>query len=206
MIRRRGTLCLRLVLAALVTGLVPTTAEAHLVTARFGDFYSGALHPLTALEHVIPWLAVGLLAGLQEIRTGRWMVLVFPVAIFAGTCGSAVWPSMALLSMVNLASFIVLGALVALAWRLPPPVLLGLGAAFGFSHGYENGLAAPPDGKLWLFGVGVTAAGYVIVTLITALTVVITRRRGWPKVAVRAVGSWIGAIGIMLVGLTAFTA
>ena len=59
---------------------------------RFGDFYGGVLHPLTALEHALPILALGLLAGQQGERAARWLVLVFPLALLIGAVLATVMP------------------------------------------------------------------------------------------------------------------
>jgi hydrogenase/urease accessory protein HupE len=63
---------------------LPEQAAAHLVSTRFGELYSGLLHPLTTLQHLVPWLALGLLGGLQAPRTARWALLAFPLAVLAG--------------------------------------------------------------------------------------------------------------------------
>lgn len=178
-----------------------TTAQAHLVSTRFGDFYGGMLHPISALEHIFPWLALGLLAGLQGPRRGRWVLLVFPVALLVGTVLAWLWPSVSLMTILNMVSFVVLGGLVALAWSLSVSVIVTLGLVFGLSHGYGNGLAMTDETNRSLFVAGVASAGYVIITLVTALTTVIARKRNWTMVAVRAAGSWIAAIGILLVGV-----
>jgi urease accessory protein len=176
-------------------------ARAHLVSTPFGDFYGGMLHPVTALEHLLPWPGVGLLAGFQEPTRGRWMLLAFPIGLLVGL-GLAQWaPLVVSLSSVNVASFIVLGVLVALAWPLPLWVLTGLGLAFGVSHGHENGLAMSQQTNASLFLAGVAAAGYVVVTLMAALVSCLSQKRHGFRVAVRAAGSWIGAIGIMMAGL-----
>src|SRR5206468_543392 len=52
---------------SLLTALLLLTqmqiADAHIVSARLGDFYAGALHPLLTLQDVVAWAALGLLAG-----------------------------------------------------------------------------------------------------------------------------------------------
>lgn len=182
--------------------LAPAMARAHLVSTPFGDFYGGMLHPVTALEHLLPWLALGLLAGLQGTRPGRWMLLVFPIGLLVGL-GLVRWvPLLAPFSSLNVVSFIVLGALVASAWCLPLWALAGLGLVFGISHGYENGLAMTQQTNVALFVGGVATAGYVVVTLVAALISFLSQRRRWLRIAVRAAGSWIAAIGIMMVGLS----
>ena len=72
------------IFAAVAGVLIPSSASAHLVDARFGDFYAGLVHPLTALEHVFPFLAVGLLAGQQGARSARVILSCFALALIAG--------------------------------------------------------------------------------------------------------------------------
>jgi hydrogenase/urease accessory protein HupE len=187
-----------------LAGLLSTlsgAAHAHLVAARFGEFYSGLLHPLTALDHAVPWLAIGLLAGWQGARAGRWMLLIFPGAVLVGTLLAASGVSSGAAPMINLASFVVLGGLLALAAPLPLSLVLAFGVLFGLSHGDVNGLAAPAGGNTPLFALGVAAASYVVVALTAAATVAFISHAGWQRIALQAVGSWIAAIGIMMTGL-----
>ncbi len=186
---------------AAVAALTPTVAQAHLVSTRFGDFYGGMLHPLTALEHLLPWMALGLLAGLQPIRTARWIPLAFTAAVLAGVIAAIAVPEPPALPGIGLASFIVLGALVGLGRQWPTGLLIGLAAVVGGIHGYENGLAMTPETNPVLFVPGVATTGIVLVLLVTAVTVVTVRTWSWSRIAVRAVGSWIAAIGIMVAGL-----
>src|SRR5258708_16624939 len=58
-------------------------AQAHIVATRLGDFYAGALHPLTDLQDLILWTAMGMLAGSLGAAKGRLLVLVFPLGLLA---------------------------------------------------------------------------------------------------------------------------
>jgi urease accessory protein len=174
--------------------------SAHTVSNRFGDFYGGVLHPLTALEHALPILALGLLAGQQGERAARWLVLVFPLALLSGAGLAAVAPSFPSMSLLNAASFVALGLLVAAGRRLPLPVLIALGAVFGLSHGYENGRAMVPGTSVHLFILGVATAGGLVMALVSAATIDLAER-AWARVGVRILGSWIAAIGIMIIGV-----
>jgi urease accessory protein len=168
---------------------------------RFGDFYGGLLHPLTALEHVLPFLALGLLAGQQGARAARWLLLTFPLGLLVGTAFAAVAPAGYWLTPLNDASFVVLGLLLAAAWRLPLALLIALGLLFGLSHGYENGSAMTAATVPYLFAPGVALSGFIVTALAGAATLALTARADWPRVAVRIAGSWIAAIGIMMIGL-----
>jgi hydrogenase/urease accessory protein HupE len=171
-----------------------------MINNRFGDFYGGALHPLTALEHALPILALGLLAGQQGERAARWLVLVFPLALLLGAVLAVLTPTLPSMGILNGASFVVLGLLVAAGRRLPLPLLIALGALFGLSHGYENGRAMGPGTAIHLFVPGVAAAGGLVIALVSAATLDLAARP-WARVGVRVVGSWIAAIGIMTIGL-----
>jgi urease accessory protein len=186
--------------ALLVVFVGAGPASAHMLDNRFGDFYGGVIHPLTALEHGLPILAVGLLAGQQGERAARWLVLVFPLALLIGAGLPTLAPSLPSMGFLNAASFVVLGLLVAAGWRLPLTLLIALGAVFGLSHGYENGRAMMPDAAVHLFVLGVASAGAIVTALVSAATLDLAARR-WSRVAVRILGSWIAAIGIMTIGL-----
>lgn len=168
---------------------------------RFGDFYGGVLHPLTALEHVLPFLALGLLAGQQGARAARWLLLVFPLGLLVGTAFAAVAPAAYWLTPLNHVSFVVLGLLLATAWRMPLALLIALGLLFGLSHGYENGSALTPEVAAHLFVPGVALIGFMAAAVVSAATLALTARAGWLRIGVRVVGSWIAAIGILMIGM-----
>jgi urease accessory protein len=176
-------------------------AGAHSLSSRFGDFYGGMLHPVTALEHALPIVALGLLAGQQGARAARWLLLVFPLGLMLGAALAIVAPALPWVPMLNRASFALLGALVAGAWRLPLPVMAGLAALFGLSHGYENGSALTPEVAAHLFVPGVALIGFMAVAVVSAATLALAARAEWLRIAVRVVGSWIAAIGILMIGV-----
>jgi urease accessory protein len=187
------------IFAAVAGILIPSSASAHLVDARFGDFYAGLVHPLTALEHVFPFLAVGLLAGQQGARSARAILGCFALALIAGAVLGRFEPGATFILYVNGASFVVLGGLVALARRLPVWVLFALSALFGLTHGYANGTAMTSDMLALNFVAGMAGAGVIVVSL--GAGVVLSLRASWTKIAVRVVGSWIAAIGLMTIAL-----
>jgi urease accessory protein len=188
--------------AAVVTGgfvaLEPGIAHAHLVTTRYGDFVGGMLHPLTALEHAVPLLALGLLAGLQPPPGARLIMYLVPAGLLSGMAIVLLFPAIDVVAF-NRWSFIVLGLLVAFGRPLPDGLLAALGIVFSLSHGYENGLAMTPDMSRLLFGLGVALAGSAGVALVGAATLAVVRLAGGFRIAVRVAGSWIAAIGLMVI-------
>jgi hydrogenase/urease accessory protein HupE len=194
----------RLVLSnslALFALAVPATAEAHLVNTRLGDFYNGALHPLTGFEFVLPWIALSILAAFQDKERGRWLLLVFPLGLLAGASASLVLPVLSIAPILSIVALACVGLLVAAAVRLPLPSFVALVGFVALLHGYETGREMASDTDRFLFIGGVTGVGYVAVALLTGIAVQFLKpNAGWRFIALRTGGSWIAAIGIMVLG------
>ena len=182
----------------------PGSASAHLVSTRFGDLYSGLLHPLTSLAHIVPWLALGLFAGLQGRESARWILLYFPLSVCIGALLAAWLPELGFINYLNVFSIVVLGMLVALALTPARSIFIGLIILVGLSHGYANGSVELAGRQQLLYVIGVTTAAYILVTLVTGLSHVMAHHSQWSKVAVRTLGSWIAAIGFVFGGFTLF--
>jgi len=195
----------RFVAATTVVLLAPSAAQAHLVDSRLGDFYGGVLHPLTAFEEILPWLALAALAAFQGAARARWLVLVFPLSLLAG-CALSQPPNPSFIPAITLALVAITGLAVAAAVRLPLPGLLGLAAIMGLVHGLQNGRAMTATTDQLLFIAGVTAVGYGVITIATGGAIAFLRGAGgWRPIALRASGSWVAAVGIMVLGLQFLT-
>jgi len=68
----------------------------------------------------------------------------------------------------------------------------------GLLHGWLNGAGIAGAGREVLGLLGIGAAVFVIVTLASAF--VMSLRAPWMRTAVRVAGSWIAAIGLLMVG------
>lgn len=180
--------------------LLPQTAFAHLVSTRFGEFYSGVLHPLSTLIHLLPWIAIALLCGMQRQEAySRWALLLFPGATLLGAIvGGQIMPP-DWINLLNLASFLI-GLLVALALPLKAPVFIALLAVFGFSHGFANGEPGLRGSDFILYVSGVAVAAYLLMIVLSAASKLTVNQAQWGSVAVRAGGSWIMAVGILYIG------
>lgn len=180
-------------------------AHAHSAAKGIGDFYSGALHALTALEHVLPFVALGILAG-QQGQKAEPVLGVFCIALLVGAI-LALWiPGVPYLAVLNISSTIALGGLVAVARPLPAPVFYALAIVFGLSHGFANGEGMAETTKPYLFIPGVALAGLVV----TAYGLIVTdwllrRKTEWLQTALRVAGSWIAAIGILVLAVSGRT-
>ncbi|MCB1740320.1 MAG: HupE/UreJ family protein [Gammaproteobacteria bacterium] len=189
------------ILAALMMTL-PMPASAHLVSTRFGSFYSGLLHPLTAFQHLLPWLALALLGVMAGGRGVRFGFSLFPLAVLGGVLAGTIWPLPETLmretDLLNVGSFVLFGGLAALYVRLPAWLFAMLCVLFGFSHGLANADASLHGNARWLYVGGVTLAAYVLFALAAAGAAGVRDRLDFGGIALRVAGSWVAAIGLVL--------
>ena len=98
------------------------------------------------------------------------------------------------------------GGLVAAAWPLPGAVFYGLVILFGISHGFANGEAIAGSIKAYLFILGIGLAGLAILAYGTLMVdFLLGRKASWIPIAVRVAGSWIAAIGVLVLATTGRT-
>lgn len=188
--------------AASAAVLLPGTAHAHLVETRLGDFYGGMLHPLTDLRQILPWVALAALAAFQGPQRARWVVPLFPLALLCGGLLQQVAPAFPGATLLDVVLVAVTGLALAAAARLPLAVLLALVTVMGLLHGYENAEAMAANTDRLLFLSGMTAVGYGVLTLGTGGAIAFLRGMGgWRPIALRASGSWVAAVGLMVLGL-----
>ena len=88
--------------------------------------------------------------------------------------------------------------LVSVDRKLPLPLVAGLALAIGLLHGLINGTAMAQAGGGVLSLVGIATAVFTVVAIVAAL--VVSLRGAWTRVAVRVAGSWIAAIGLLMLG------
>jgi urease accessory protein len=192
-------------LALAITAATP--AEAHIIATRLGDFYAGAVHPATDLYDVILWLALGLLAGSLGADRSRWLVILFPLGLAAGFWIATDSGAVAGDALSSAAWTLLLGLLLAAGLRLPATLLGALGLALAVVRGMANAAGAGPETNVPLFAAGLVCSGYAVITLTMALVVMFRRSEGgaqtaWRAIALRALGGWIAAIGLMMIGFT----
>ncbi len=178
---------------------MPQPVLAHSVSKRFGDFYGGMLHPLTALEHLLPILAFSLLAGQHGPGHARRVLLLFGAGLLVGASMAPCAEPIPFVVEGNQLSIVVLGLLVAAAVGLPLAFLMAAALVLGLSHGYQNAVGLSPSVAVSLFIPGVVLSGLSLLAVVAAVAV--SLKAPWQRVAVRVAGSWIAAIGILVMGL-----
>jgi len=188
-----------LLLALAVTWLHPTPALAH-GSLAVGDFYTGMLHPLLHLETLLPLVALALWAG-QLGGAHAWRLpLAFSAAALLGAVAGLLeiepWLGRWLLRL----SMLVLGLMVAASGRLPAWLAMAMACLFGIEQGQAN--TYDPEQEiarplLFLAGLG-SSIGLVFFHVVTR---VVRYQAFWVQIAVRVLGSWIAATGLLVLVL-----
>lgn len=178
--------------------LWPATAHAHLVTTGLGPVYDGVSHLFVSFDDLLPVVALALLAGLNGPAAGRRALFFLPAAwLAAGAAGYAMGAAH-LPAGVTSVSLLLLGILTAADLRLAPAVVTALALLVGSLHGWLNGASIAAAGREGSGLIGIAVAIFVLAALVSAL--VVSLRRPWTRIVVRVAGSWIAAIGLLLLG------
>jgi hydrogenase/urease accessory protein HupE len=188
----------RLLFAGMITAVLfqPATAAAHLVTTGMGPVYDGIGHLLLTPEDLVPAVAVALYAGLRGRAPGRRALFFLPLAWLLGGLAGLTANGVTSFPLPAL-SFILLGVLIAADLRLPTNVFTVFFVVVGLVHGFFNGIALK-DGPAALGLVGIMAALFVLVALAAAF--VLSLRPLWARIVIRVAGSWVTAMGILMLG------
>lgn len=191
---------LMLLSVLLLVILFPSHVEAHLNSTGLGPVYDGLLHFLQSPEDLLPVLALALLAGQRGADYGRRALFILPVAWFLGGLVGLTTRT-GVNTAVTCASFLLLGGLLAANARVSLRATTVLAVLVGLFHGYLNGtgMGRPATGALALLGL--VFAVFVLVAIAAAFVVQLRQR--WTRIAVRVVGSWIAASGLLMLGWAA---
>ncbi len=172
-------------------------AEAHLVTTGLGPVYDGMGHLLLTPEDLLPTLALALLGGLRGTSHARTVLFLLPGAwLIGGVSGMLARGGPG--PLVAVVSFLAVGLLVAADAPIPRGATAALATVIGLLHGWVNGPVLA-EAQLGLRGLtGTVASVFVVVALASAAVVAL--RWPWTRIAVRVLGSWIAASGLLLLG------
>ena len=178
--------------------LVPRVADAHLVTTGLGPVYDGISHVFVSPDDLVPIVAVALLAGMNGPSAGRAALFGLTGAwLVGGVCGVTLGAPV-LPAAITTASFLLLGGLIAADRRLPPRVVAALAGVVGFLHGWLNGVSLAAAQREGVGLAGIVMTTFVLVAIASAL--VVSLRPAWARIAVRVAGSWVAAIGLLMLG------
>jgi hydrogenase/urease accessory protein HupE len=188
----------RLCLAALFAiAVTPRTAQAHLVTSGGGPFFDGLIHFYVSPDDFLTVLAVALFSGLSGKRAARGLVLTLPAAWLLGTVAGMQVSNVSQLDIQFAGvSMLCTGLLLGINLKLPTGWLILVGLLIGAWHGFTNGLNIAATGTSGLAAIGNTVAASLVALLLSAAAVSLTK--SWQLIAVRVVGSWVAAIGLLV--------
>ena len=186
------------VCSALVCVLLPTAAEAHLVTTGLGPIYDGISHVALSPDDLVPALIMALLAGLNGATAGRRVLFALTAAWLLGGIAGFLVGQRVVPAAAPTASFLVLGALTAADRRLSPATVSTFAVVVGLLHGWLNGVGIVDARRDALALAGIASAIFVLVAIAAAFAV--SLRAAWVRVAVRVIGSWVAAIGLLMLG------
>jgi urease accessory protein len=182
--------------------VLPSMAWAHPAPGVAHGFLHGFGHPFSGLDHLLAMVAVGLWAVQRGGRAVWALPLTFVATMLVGGALGVAGFGIPGVEAGILASVLVLGALVALAVRLPVAACGGIVALFALFHGAAHGMEMPAGA-----GVAGYAAGFASATALLHLagalfaTSVYRLLRDRPQVWVRVAGASISTAGLIFVVL-----
>jgi len=186
-----------LVLAA--AWLHPAPALAH-GSLAVGEFYTGMLHPLLHFETLLPILALALWSGQLGDARAWQLPVAFSAAALVGAVAGILDVEPPVGRPLLLLPMLVLGLLVAVRGRLPAWLAMAMVLFFGIGQGQAN--TYDPEQQierpaLFLAGFG-SSIGLIFFHVVTR---VFRYRAFWVQTAVRVLGSWIAATGLLVLVL-----
>lgn len=174
--------------------LLASTAGAHSESGQAAGFFTGLMHPISGLDHVLAMVAVGLW-GAQLGAPAIWLLPVtFPLVMaFGGLLGLLGVPLPGV-EVGIAASAILLGAAVMTEKKFPLVAAAALVGAFAIFHGHAHGTELPPgeSGLLYSLGFVVATGG------LHATGIAIGAIHRWPagRIALRVAGGGVGLAGL----------
>ncbi|HVP85941.1 MAG TPA: hypothetical protein VMS78_14570 [Rhizomicrobium sp.] len=190
----------RIAIAVATAALLPTSASAHLMATGMGPVFDGISHFGLSPEDFLPVIALGFFAGLRGPGHSRLTLGAVTRFWLAGgmISLSGFAASNLVLSSATAALFMLIGIALSANLTVPTAICAALGASLGLVRGMAD--LAGVDGSVahGLSLIGMTASVFAVFAMAASLTIPL--KRLWLVVAARVGGSWIAALGLLLVG------
>ncbi|KKB77390.1 urease accessory protein [Devosia limi DSM 17137] len=156
---------MRLLLALLLTVLLPSVAFAHTGVGETAGFVYGFQHPIGGIDHVLAMIAVGVFAYVLGGKA-LWLVpLSFIAMMIAGFALGASQLDLPFVELGIALSSVVIGAAAAMGRPMPVAAAMGLVGIFAILHGHAHGAEMPETAGGFVY-----AAGFVAATALLHLT------------------------------------
>ena len=187
-------------IVALSSLFVPHPTWAHVAVEGADNFTAGMLHPFFVLPHVLVILALGLFLDQQGMARMRLALAAFVIALATGFGGAALdLAALVPLRGLLLGTALCLGLLV--AWgRALPFAAAPAAAVAGFAIALDS---LPDDGSVLadlISAIGTSLSLSFALLNVLAFASLLTR--GWQRIGLRVLGSWIGASALMVAALS----
>lgn len=180
--------------------LAPASASAHLMATGMGPVFDGISHFGLSPEDFLPVIALGFFAGLRGPAHSRRSLSAVTLSWFAGGLAAMlgfVLPDI-VLSCLTAALLMLIGILLAANIGLPSALCAALGASLGLVRGMAD-LSGVEESLVHILTLlGMTASVFAIFAIAASFTIPL--KQLWIIVAARVGGSWIAALGLLLVG------
>ena len=180
-----------LVMAVALCAAEPTFA--HTEGGLAGGFASGFTHPIVGWDHVVAMLAVGLWGAFLGAPAIWILPIVFPLVMAFGAALGVLGVPIPSVETGIAVSAVVLGLLIAFAFRLPLWLASLIVGVFAIFHGYAHGVELPSAANPFAYGVGFVLATGCLHLIGIAFGLLLR----WPvgTYAVRTVGGIISLVG-----------
>lgn len=173
----------------------PSAASAHLVSSGAGPFYDGVAHFFVSVEDLMVVVGLALFGGLAGRRSAAAVAVATPSAWLAGLVAGRLLDGPTALPVATAVGLMAAGLLAAAAPSARWPVAAAVAVGLAGLHGVLNGGAIAETGTAWLAAAGIVSAAAVLGLLVAAVTA--SRDGGWQRIAARALGSWVAAVGLL---------
>jgi urease accessory protein len=175
-------------------------AEAHTGEGMAGGLASGFLHPIFGWDHVVAMVAVGLWGAVLGAPAIWLLPVVFPLVMAIGGAMGIAGVELPAVETGIALSGVVLGLLVAFAFRAPLWVAAVVVGIFAIFHGHAHGTDLPEAASPYVYAVGFVVATGLLHLCGIAFGTVVHRPAG--TLATRMAGLVIAGIGAaVLVGV-----
>lgn len=164
-------------LVAITFAAMAGNAEAHVGQGQHVGFAQGFVHPFGGLDHVLAMFAVGLFASLLAGKARLLVPVSFVTMMMAGGMLGSLGVQLPFVEIAIALSVVVLGAVVALQWKAPITLALGLVGFFAVFHGFSHAAEMPADTSPVGYGLGFGLATAVLHIAGLAVGLVFTAHR-----------------------------
>ncbi|MEL6476100.1 MAG: HupE/UreJ family protein [Pseudomonadota bacterium] len=187
------------ILFILTAILTPSLAVAHAGEGVAGGLVSGLLHPVLGPDHLVAMVAVGLWGA----QLGRPLLILLPLAFplvmaLGGVMGLADLPLPGVEIGIAL-SALILGLVVAMAFRAPVWLAVVLVGVFAVFHGFAHGKELPEAASPIAYGIGFMLATGMLHLAGIAIGLLNDWKELGPRI-VRGCGAAIALLGLVFLG------